>query len=100
RLFDRHLPYARLLDDADDLADPLGAGLVDAARAKALVPTGPAADRLQQRLGLLAEQRQQEQVLLARGEILGLLADRFQLGGRLLLGRSAQERDRPLDGRV
>src|SRR5438045_9758735 len=28
-IFDRHLRHARLLDDADELADPLGAALVD-----------------------------------------------------------------------
>ena len=37
RLLDRHLADARLLDDADDLADPLRARLVDAARDEAVV---------------------------------------------------------------
>src|SRR3954465_4404773 len=46
-LVDRDLPHARLLDDADDLANPLGARLVDAARPEGVGARVPAANRLE-----------------------------------------------------
>ena len=90
-LLDRDLPDAGLLDDADDLADPLGARLVDAAGAQGLVAAGAPADRLQQRLRLVAEEREQEQLLLARGEPVGLVAERLEVDGRLFLRRAVRE---------
>src|SRR5207237_10325178 len=89
RVLDRHLPHARLLDDADDLADALGPGLVDAAGGEALVPLRAPADRLQQRFGLVAEEREQEQLLLARGELLRLDAQLLEVDRLLLGGRTA-----------
>ena len=59
------------------------------------------ADRAQQRLGVVAEERDQDELLLARRKPLGLLA--HVLGrGRVVFQRHAvgEERDRPLDGRV
>ena len=88
-LLDRDLADAGLLDDSDELADPLGARLVDAAGAEALVAARAPADRLQQRLGLLAEEREQQQLLLARGEAFRLVAQRLEVDRRLLLGRAA-----------
>ena len=63
-LLDRDLADPGLLDDAHDLADPLGACLVDTARAERLVAARALADRAQERLGLLAEEREQQQLLL------------------------------------
>ena len=58
RILDRHLLHAGLLDDADDLADALGAtGLL--AACLVVVAPAAAADRLEQRLGVLSEQREQ-----------------------------------------
>ena len=86
---------AGLLDDPHDLADPLGPRLVDAAGEQRLLAARAAADRAQQRLGLVAEQREQEQLLLARGEPLGLVAhgvERDRLVGRLPSPRDERRR--------
>jgi len=77
-LLDRHLPQAGLLDDPDDLPDSFRPSLVDAAGAEAVVTARPAPDRLEQRLGLVAEEREQEQLLLARGQPCGFFTDAFE----------------------
>jgi len=73
-LLDRHLGDARLLDDAHDLADPLGARLLDPAGLERVVAAGAAADRPQERFRVLAEQPDEQQLLLARRKALGAVA--------------------------
>src|SRR5712691_305884 len=97
---DRHLADARLLDDADDLADPLGLRAVDAAALERLLGAA-AADRTQQRLRLLAEEAEQEQLLLARRQPLGLVAQLVERRHRILDRlRVGPQRDGATHGRV
>ena len=84
-LLDRHLGDTGLLDDPDDLADPLRPVLVDAAGGQPLVACGAAADRLEQRLGVVAEEREQQQLLLARGQPARLRAQLLERRRRLRL---------------
>src|SRR6478735_3648801 len=56
-VLDRHLTDAGLLDDADDLADPLRARRIHPAALQRVAPTSPA-DRLQQQLRVIAEERE------------------------------------------
>ena len=100
-LFDRDLRDPGLLHDPDDLPDALGPRLVDVPTEQRLLAARAVADRLQERLCLLSEERQQEQLLLARGEALRVLANVVELE-RLLdfVVRAGDERDGPLDGRV
>ncbi len=87
RLFDRDLADARLLDDADELSDPLGAGLIDPAGGERLVARRASADRAQQRLGVVAEEAEQQQLLFAGGEALGLGPNLLQRRCRCVLRR-------------
>ena len=100
-LFDRDLRDPGLLHDADDLPDALGPRLVDVPTEQRLLAARAVADRAQERLGLVTEERQQEQLLLARREALRVLANVVELE-RLLdfLVRAGDERDGTLDGRV
>src|SRR5215217_4838897 len=101
RLLDRKLADAGLLDDPHQLPDALGAALVDAAADERVVTARAAPDRLEEWLRLDPEQRQQQELLLARGQALGLVADRFEVGRRLV-GRhiSREQLDRALDGGI
>ena len=94
-LLDRDLVDAGLLHDLDDGADALLAVLLDALRAGRLVAARALADRPQQPLGVVAEQREQQQLLLARGEALRALAQRVEVD-RLLGVRLAAQADRAL----
>ena len=78
-LLDRDLAHSGLLDDADDLADALGTCAIDASRRQRLVAARALANRVQERLCLLAEQRQQQQLLLARRDTVHLLAQRVEV---------------------
>ena len=89
RVLDRHLLHARLLDDADDLADALGAAGLLAARL-VVVAAAAAADRVEQRLGVLTEQREQAELLVARGQPVRHLPGSGDVD-RLLLGRLAAD---------
>jgi hypothetical protein len=60
RFLDRDLADARLLDDADELADPFRAGLIDSAGRERLLARRASADRAQQRLGVVAEESEQK----------------------------------------
>src|SRR6476659_6944249 len=73
-LFDRDLADPGLLHDAHDLTDALLPQLVDAACGERLVAARALPDRTQERLSLVAEEREQQQLLLTRGEALGLVA--------------------------
>ena len=65
-----------------------------------VVALAPAADRAQQRLGVLAEQREQAELLVARREALAYLPRRGDVD-RLLLGRlAADQLHGTLDGGV
>ena len=86
-VLDLDLAHAGLLHDLDELADPLGPGRVDVAEEERRLARVALADRLQQRLGLVAEHREQDEVLLARGEPLGGLA--HVLGARRILVEAA-----------
>ena len=100
-LLDRDLGDPGVLDDAHDLADPLRSRLVDFPAEQRVVAARAVPDRLQERLGLLAEEREQEQLLFARGEPGRVVPDRVEVGRRLLWrGRLGDERDGTLDGRV
>ena len=78
-----------LLDDAHEIADPLGLSRIDASGRQRVLAGRAAADRAQERLGVLAEQREQEQLLLARGEALGFVAQLGEVRHRLLLRQVA-----------
>ena len=95
---DRDLPHAGLLHDPHDLADPLLACLVDTARGERLVTAGTLADRTEQRLCLLAEEREQEQLFLARGQTACLGSQRVEIDGRF--GLAAEVLDRTGERRV
>ena len=89
-LVDRDLPHARLLDDADDLANSLGACLIDTARPERVGTCMPPANRLEQRASLVTEERQQQELLVACGQALGLVAQLLQVD-RLRLGNAVGE---------
>ena len=97
-VLDRHLADARLLDDADDLADPLGARSRRRRRPRSDSSRSPRPRIVaQERLGLVAEEREQEQLLLARGEPLVALAELVEVGLVLGLRRPSETSvDRPL----
>ena len=95
---DRDLPHAGLLHDPHDLADALLACLLDAARGERLVAPGTLADRTEQRLRLLAEEREQQQFFLARGEAACLDSERVEVDRRV--GLAAEVLDRPGERRV
>ena len=82
-LLDRDLGDPGVLDDAHDLPNPLRSRLVDIAAEQRVVAARAVPDRLQERLGLLAEEREQKQLLLARGEPGRLVPDRVEVGRRL-----------------
>ena len=92
-LFDRDLADARLLHDPHHLADLLGARLVDTARPERFVTAGALADRAQQRLGLFAEEREQQQLLLTRRKPFGIRPQLLEVDRRLLLVPDADELD-------
>ena len=86
-VLDLDLADTALLDDLHDLPDALGACRIDVVgderrRARVARP-----DRLQQRLGLLAEHCEQDEVLLGRGEVACLIGDVLD-GRRALVGGS------------
>src|SRR5205085_830083 len=100
---DRDLADTRLLHDAHDLADALGSRAVDAAGGERLVTARALADRLEQRLGLLAEEREQQQLLLRGGDALGLFAKLLEVDGLRVLMAVCEQVDRTpergVDGR-
>ncbi len=100
-LLDGDLGDAGLLDDAHDLTDAFGPGLVDAACRERVVAAGTVADRAQERLGLLSKEREQQELLLTRGETFRLLPNRVQVddgvAGRMTFRKQG---DSPLHGRV
>ena len=61
-------PDPGLLDDLHELADPLGALGVDVAAEQRRLAGVALADRRQERLCLLAEHREQDEILFGRGE--------------------------------
>jgi hypothetical protein len=100
RVLDRDLSHARLLDDADELADALGPARLRRGGV-GIVPAAAAADRVQERLGRLAEQGEQEQLLVAGGEPGRLLADLVEIDLVLWRRRIAGDKtDGPQDGLV
>ena len=99
-LLDRDLGDPGLLHDPHDLADPLGPRLVDAAAEQRFLAARAVADRAQERLGLVAEEREQEQLLLARGKTLRLVAHVVEVDRSLLRSVAGDERDGALDRRV
>ena len=100
RLLDRHLADAGLLDDAHDLADALGAGLVDR-RELVLVGARAAADVAEQPLGVVAEEPHEQQLFLARRHALRLGAELLQRRRGVLLRLGiVRELDRADDRRV
>ena len=101
-LLDRDLGDARLLDDPYDLADPLGPRLVDLTAEQRLLAARALANRAQERLGLFPEQREQQELLLARREPFRLVAnvvqfDRLVLGLRLSCDQGNGSPDRFVD---
>jgi hypothetical protein len=66
---------------SDELADPLGALGVDVADEERRLARVALADRLEQRLGLVAEHREQHEVLLGRGEPSAASRTSSALGG-------------------
>jgi hypothetical protein len=78
-LLDCHLADARLLHDPDDLPDAIGFSPVDTCTGERLRLCAATSDRPQERLGLLAEERQQEKLLLARGNAVRFLAQLVDL---------------------
>ena len=99
RVFDRHLLHAGLLDDADDLADALGAARL-VAPCLVVVPAAATADRVEQRLGILSEEREQAELLVARRQPVRHLPGSGDVDGRLLGRLATDELHRALDGRV
>src|SRR3954447_24887111 len=83
-LLDRDLADAGLLDDPHDLADPLRPRALER-RLELVAAAAAPADRAHQPPGALAEQPEQQQLLLARREALGLRA-------RLVERRDVQRR--------
>src|SRR4029078_13645326 len=79
-VLDLDLRDTAFLDDPNELANPLLARFLERGLA-AVVAVVSRTDRAQQRLGLLAEERDQDEFLLARREALGLLPDVLP-GGR------------------
>ena len=74
-VLDLDLADAGLLDDLDELADALPALSVDVAAEERPLARVTLADRLQERLRLLAEHREQDEILLRRRKPIGGLAD-------------------------
>src|SRR5579862_78555 len=99
-LFDRDLADLGLLHDADELADTRRASLVDAAGRKRRLAARPLSDRAEQRLGLAAVEREQQQLLLARGEPVRVVAQGFEVGLGLFVRTVAEQLDGPLEPRV
>ena len=100
-VLDLDLPHARLLDDLHELADPLAALGVGVLGDEHRVARVARADDLEELLGVRAEHRDEDELLLARSEALGLLADvlrRHRILGEL--SRRREELDRALDRRV
>ena len=87
RLFDRDFADPGFLDDPHELADPFGASLVDAAARKRLVPARTSANGSQQRLGVVAEEAEQKQLLLAGGKPFRLGPDLVQRRRRRVFDR-------------
>ena len=89
-----------LLDDPDDLPQPLRLAGRQPGRLR-VVPAPSRPHRAEQRLRLVAVEREQEQLLLARRQPLGVLAELVE---RLRLGRLvqavAEQLHGSLDGRV
>src|SRR5205809_644208 len=92
-------PAATASPSSTNGAEP-GAGALDAARGERLLAGGAVADRAQERLGLLTEEREQQQLLLARRKPLSLVAQCLQIDRGLLLGRVAPQLDRARERRV
>ena len=98
-VLDLDLPHARLLDDADQLANPLCTRDVHVSPEQGRLTAVAGTDRLQQRLGIVAEHRQQDEILLARGEALRRGTHVLRAGRILVdLGRAlGEQRDRSGD---
>ena len=100
-VLDLDLADAALLDDLHEIADPPRALGVRVLGDEGGLPRVARADLPQQLLGIGAEHRDEDELLLACGETLGLFA--HVLGGqRLVLDRRhrREQRDRTLDRRV
>src|SRR4029453_11087551 len=100
-LLHRDFRDAGFLDDAYDFADPLGARLVDAPAEETVLAARPVANRAQERLRLLAEQGQQQELLLACRETFRLVADVVENDGLVRRRRvPCDQRDCTLPGCV
>ncbi len=98
-LLDRDLADARLLHDPHDLLDSLGAVLPHAG--ELVVAPSTAADPAQQLLGVLAEEPEQEQLLLARRDVARALAHLVERRRDVLLALGVGgELDDALESRV
>ena len=92
-------PDPRLLDDAHDVADALGTNAVDATGGQRLVTARTLPDRVQERFGLFSEEREQEQLLLARRQPVRLLAKHVEID-RVRNGGVVEQLGRPRECRV
>ena len=99
---DGNLRDPGLLDDADDLANALGSRLVDSTAEQRVLAARPVSDRPQQRLGLLAEEREQEKLLFAGGQAGGLvrIASRSAAGSSSLTPSETSETARCTVGSI
>ena len=100
-VLDLDLPHATLLHDLHELSDALTALGVGVLGDQHRLARMARANDLQQLLGVRSEHRDEDELLLARSQALGLLADVF---GRHRILRELharrEELDRALDGRV
>ncbi len=100
-VLDLDLPHARFLDDLHELANTFPALGVRVLGDEHAVPRVPRPDDLQQLLGVRAEHRDQDELLLGRGEAFRLLAHVLRRHRVLRQLRPRREQlDRALDGRV
>ena len=97
---DRDLSHTGFLDDADDLANPFGTRLVDAARRKRVGAGVTPANRFEQRSRLLAEEGEQQQLLVARSQALGFVAQPLQVDGLRFGDAVGKQLRRTADGRI
>src|SRR5215218_10979206 len=96
-LLDSDLRDAALLDDADEVPDSLGAALVDSAAHEAFLAAGSTSHDVQQRFGLFAEEREEKDLLVARGETARLVSDLVEKGDmRLCVVLVREQLDRSL----
>src|SRR6478672_11583081 len=99
-LLDRDLADPGLLDDPHDLTDALCTRAVDTTRAERLITAGALANRLEQRLGLLAEQCEQQQLLLRGRKASGLFPELVEVDHFRRVVTALEQLDRPLERRI